>query len=107
QNLVRALCGVVKFNAPLPHPRRASRTSPKSAAIHVSLGDACRYLGRHDDAIVQYVQALAISPGLTDAHINLGGCFHATGRREQAIRSYQRALTVDPGLADAHYNLGN
>jgi tetratricopeptide (TPR) repeat protein len=63
--------------------------------------------GRVDEAIVQYQDALRISPRYDDAHDNLGNALLQKGEVGKAISEYQEALSINPGLAGAHYNLGN
>jgi tetratricopeptide (TPR) repeat protein len=72
-----------------------------------SLGDCCRRLGRHQDAIAHYRRALSIHPETSGVLLNLGGCHQAVAQLEPAIQAFHQALAQDPHLAEAHYNLGN
>ena len=49
-------------------------------------------LGRHEQAIAHYEQALASNPNYTHAHINLGSALAALGRNDEAVAQYEKAL---------------
>jgi tetratricopeptide (TPR) repeat protein len=72
-----------------------------------NLGDGCRRLGRHRDAITHYMRALSIHPETSGVLLNLGGCHQAAGQLEPAIQAFHQALAQNPHQAEAHYNLGN
>lgn len=65
------------------------------------------YRGNNDEAVQNYVQALAIAPEYLDAHNNLGAALHSLGKYEEAISSYQKATRINPRDADAFFNTGN
>ncbi len=77
------------------------------ADAHRKLGNAFVNMGRIDEAIKQYQEALAINPGYAAAHVNLGNAFLQKGEVDDAISHYERALQIKPGEAEMHYNLGN
>jgi tetratricopeptide (TPR) repeat protein len=85
----------------------AADAPPMLGHAFASLGDGCRRLGRHRDAIVHYTRALAIHPETSGVLLNIGGCHQAVAQFEPAIQAFQRALAHDPRLPEAHYNLGN
>lgn len=62
--------------------------------------------GRDQDAIVEWNNALALSPGDAKAHNNLGTVLVRQGRVEEAMAHWRKALEADPALAEAHNNLG-
>ena len=72
-----------------------------------SRGSPCRKLGRIQEAIAHYEQALRIKPDYAEAHNNLGIALAQTGKIEDAIGQYEQALRIKPDYAEAHYNLGN
>ena len=64
-------------------------------------------LGRLDEALASYTQAIALKPNLAEAHGNLGNTFQELSRLDEALASYTQAIALKPDFADAHYNLGN
>jgi predicted negative regulator of RcsB-dependent stress response len=61
---------------------------------------------RHQEAVMQYEQALRIDPDYAEAHNDLGYALEQAGRFTDAIEHYEIALRMDPDLAEAHNNLG-
>jgi tetratricopeptide (TPR) repeat protein len=72
-----------------------------------NLGNVYRALGRHEEALDCYRQALAADPRHTVALNNQGAALQALARFDAARDSYAAALAVKPDYADPHYNLGN
>ena len=64
-------------------------------------------MGKLEEAVVQYRQALALQPAYAMAHNNLGTTLGELGKPEEAVVHYRQALALQPALAEASYNLGN
>jgi tetratricopeptide (TPR) repeat protein len=79
---------------------------PNNVRAHNNLGLALAQVGKLDDAIGHYEQALRIKPDYAEAHNNLGNALLQTGRIEAAVGHLEQALQTDPDFAEAHYNLG-
>jgi tetratricopeptide (TPR) repeat protein len=77
------------------------------AAAHNDLGAVLMQVGKINDAIGHYEQALRINPNYADVHYNLGGALVQAGRVPEAIGHWQQAVRIKPDFAEAHYNLGN
>jgi tetratricopeptide (TPR) repeat protein len=58
------------------------------------------------EAIINYIEALKISPNESDVHSNLGVAYQEQGDTEQAILCYIEAIRLDTNNAEAHRNLG-
>jgi tetratricopeptide (TPR) repeat protein len=77
-----------------------------------SRGASYNSIGRYQDAIEDYKQAIRINPDYAEAHYNLGIAYGELGRNQQAIDSFKQAIRLKQaarfklGLAEAHYNLG-
>ena len=71
-----------------------------------NLGVAYGKLGRWQDAVEAYKQAIRIKPDFAEAHCNLGVAYGELGRSQDAIESYKQAIRIKPDYAEAHYNLG-
>jgi tetratricopeptide (TPR) repeat protein len=80
---------------------------PDNPRAHNNLGLALVQLGRRQEAMGQYEQALRIEPDYAEAHNNLGIALVQQGSLQEAIGHYEQALRVKPDLAKAHNNLGN
>lgn len=86
--------------------RRANELRPR-AMICILLGGAYDKLGRHEDALQEVWQALAIDPNYEEAHYNLGCVLRKRDDREGAIDRFRRAIAIDPDYQVAHADLGS
>ena len=73
--------------------------TPGNGRAHDSLGAVLAMIGRFDDAIAQYQQALTIEPDDAEVHNNFGAALEGWERLEAAIAEYDKALKVDPDNA--------
>ena len=53
-------------------------------------------MGRTDEAITHYHQALRIKPDYVDAHYNLGIAYVNTGKIDEAVQQFRTALRLRP-----------
>ena len=63
-------------------------------------------LGKIEEAIVQYSEAIRLEPNNARTHNNLGVALADQGKLREAIAHYSEALRIAPS-AGAHYNLGS
>ncbi len=64
--------------------------------IHYGIGGLLAGLGRGEEAIAQFEQAIAGDPELLDARIKLGNAFARGGRFDEAIAAYSQVLEARP-----------
>ncbi|MDB4244183.1 tetratricopeptide repeat protein [bacterium] len=79
----------------------------ESVNLYNILGAANQQLGKLDQAVLAYKNALLLKPDYADAYYNLGNALHKQGKLDEAIESYNKALLLKPDYALAYYNLGN
>ena len=72
---------------------------------HYNLGLALAKSQRHDEAIEQYQEALAIDPNDQDSHTNLGFSYEAKGRTDDAVREFRWVLAEIQRTVDADNKL--
>jgi len=94
------------YSAALDLVRRRIALGPDRASDYAMLGRLLVILGRGEEAIVAYQQALAIDPGASMLHCALGNALAELGRVEAALESYRRALALQPDMVEAHGNIG-
>ena len=86
--------------------RQILQADPAQAkALHL-LGLVAHRVGRWDEAIGCYNQALRLHPGLADIHNSLGAALAARGQFVEALASFEEALRQRPDYPEAHDNLG-
>jgi tetratricopeptide (TPR) repeat protein len=86
--------------------RRAAELEPRTADMHVNLGNAWLTMGELDEAVACYRRALELDPRSTTAHDYLGMALARQGHAEEALASFRRASELDPRFAQAHANAG-
>jgi protein O-mannosyl-transferase len=77
-----------------------------NSTAHFNLGNALEKMGRTDEAITHFQEALQIKPDYSEAHNNLGYVLMQKGRVDEAITHLQSALQIRPDNAEACNNLG-
>jgi tetratricopeptide (TPR) repeat protein len=83
----------------------AARGQPV-AEFSDTLGDVLVALGRLDEALPYYEEALALRPDLSLTHKNFGSALCALGRATEAVPHFEAALRLSPGDPTAHSNMG-
>jgi len=63
-------------------------------------------VGRIDEAIENYNEAICLKPDYAEAHNNLGIALKEQGRLAEAVESYEQAVRLRPHYAEAHNNMG-
>jgi tetratricopeptide (TPR) repeat protein len=81
---------------------------PQSAGARLNLGYALeKGMGRLDEAIAEYREAIRINPNFAEAHTNLGRALRDKGQLDEAIAECREAVRLSKGLATPHIGLGN
>jgi len=65
-----------------------------------NLGKALLNLGRVNEAVESYRQALALKPDYAEADCGLGSAWLALGKLDEAVASCRRAVERNPQLCD-------
>ena len=78
---------------------------PRTAAAYVNRGNLYFLLGRSDEALDDYENALRVSPGLAEAYVCRGGILIFRREYERAINDYRHAIKLAPNLTKAHVGL--
>jgi Flp pilus assembly protein TadD len=68
-------------------------------------GIAYGKLGRYQEAIEDFRQAIKFRPDYVEAHSNLGVAYGGLGRSQEAIEAFGQAIMIDPDYAEVRYNL--
>jgi tetratricopeptide (TPR) repeat protein len=77
-----------------------------SAKLYVRLGSTLHSLGRRDQALACYHQALSLDGESFEAWFKLGLVLQDGRRPDRAAEAYLQALALRPDLAEAEVNLG-
>jgi tetratricopeptide (TPR) repeat protein len=71
-----------------------------------TLGKVLAALGRYDEALACFQEALALRPGIALTHQRIGTALCALGRASEAAPHFEAALRLSPGDTAAHVNMG-
>ena len=63
-------------------------------------------MGRNEEELACYNEALKINPRDAEAWYNKGNALGALGRTEEELACYNEALKINPQYTDAWYNKG-
>lgn len=77
-----------------------------TAQTHHKYGYRLMENQRHEEAIAQFRQALALDNRYDNAYFNIAACYEALGKYALAIENYQRELAVDTSDEAAVYRIG-
>ena len=75
---------------------RAADAAPGHITARVNRGNLLRALGRWEDALSSYDDALGIEPGNAEIFNNRGALLADMGRHEEALASYDTAIAIKP-----------
>jgi serine/threonine protein kinase/Flp pilus assembly protein TadD len=88
--------------------REAARVNAQDPpGAHFACGNWLRGVGRLEEAIVEYKEALRLMPNLPMAHYILGAALWQKGRPDEAISEFKEHLRLQPDHVSAHVSLGN
>src|SRR6266508_2182105 len=102
----RMHCQQDRFEQGIAFSLRSLASDPKQARVHNLIGCALYRMGRRDEALVNFDQAVSLQSEFTDAHENRGNLLSEFGRLAEAIESYDRALALRPDSVNAWRNRG-
>jgi tetratricopeptide (TPR) repeat protein len=99
--------------APAAGGKPAGQAPPdnaRTAAYYDNLGAAAAHIGKSDDAVNAYKQAVELNPaGAGQYYYNLGALLtnanmaNDVNIRKQAIEAFDKAIAADPNRADAYF----
>ncbi|MBU0484619.1 MAG: tetratricopeptide repeat protein [Proteobacteria bacterium] len=76
------------------------------AEAHYGLGKALKKLGKNDDALNNFKEAVRIVPDSLEMRQSLAESYTATEHIGEAVREYENVLKMNPNLFSEHVNLG-
>jgi len=86
--------------------RQAQRIKPDVVETQLSVGDLLVAMGRNQDAIEHYFDALNTLPGSAAIHTALAIVLDDNGANAKAIHHFQKAIEIDANFTEAHHGLG-
>ncbi len=73
---------------------------------HYNLGLSLAALGKHQEAVASFAEAIKIKPDYWEAHYNMGVAYSKLENYPRALEAFRKTLEIKPDEAQAHYNLG-
>jgi tetratricopeptide (TPR) repeat protein len=94
------------WSAALTCFQKTTEKNPLFTDAWVDVGYCYGNLGRYQDAVDAYKQAIKIKPDYAEAHYNLGITYCILHRYQDSIEACKQAIRIKPDYAEAHNNLG-
>ena len=98
--------------SPAPKPKPATADDNQNlAGYYYNLGVASARLGKSDEAIKDFQQAITLNPAKAGSYYyNMGVVLHNTAKdvegKKAAVAAFDKAIEVDPTKAEAYYLKG-
>ena len=86
--------------------KKAALLEPGSAAVLANRAHLVRILGRVEEAVSLYEQAIALDPLRANFHLALGYELYFLDRNEGALAALQKAQELNPQLSSLHLTYG-
>lgn len=102
---VLRLCAQKRHEAALGHVRRLCRDHPNQPALLNLLGYVLTDMGRLEDALEPYGQAIALEPDFDEAMNNIASVYTRLQRYTEALAYYQDIVRRGQADADVYRNL--
>lgn len=96
-----------RFRVELENAQATLAAHPNDPTAHLGFAQLLTDMGRRDEAITQYQQALRLDPSNASAHYNLANLLAEYGRNDDALSHYTTAALLDPNNPRIQINLGN
>jgi tetratricopeptide (TPR) repeat protein len=72
------------------------------AEVVLEKGQALLSLGKADQALATFEEAIFLDADCAEAHVKKGRALEKLNRSEEALASYERAIALDPGMGTAY-----
>jgi len=94
------------FEESLRELRTADEIDPENSIVKEQIGEVLLFLGKNEDAISAYLEALKVDPDSPRYANNIGVAYHRLGKLDKAISWYNEAISKDESYAVSWNNLG-
>ncbi|MCP4623290.1 MAG: tetratricopeptide repeat protein [bacterium] len=84
----------------------SSALEGQKAAFYVNLGFSYYRVGKYQETVEQFENALSLDKNYRNIHALLGSAFLEMGNTDKAIAAYKKQIELTPQVAGYHYNLG-
>lgn len=82
------------------------KVDPNSWRVHQVLAQTAAEGEHHEDAIIEYLEAIKLAPTQPGLHEELGTEYRSAGKMEEADAAFRQELELDPYNVLAKYKLG-
>ena len=79
----------------------------KSLTLWNLMGASAAQIGKLDEAVRAFQEAISLNPKNAWAHNNIGNALRKQNKLDKAIEAYNKALSIKPDLAEAYSSIGN
>lgn len=87
--------------------KKSKKINPDSAGDYLNLGNDYGKLGKYEEAINAYKEAIKLKPDYANAYYNLGFYYSRLERFKEAIIAFKESIRFKPDDESAHCSLGS
>jgi tetratricopeptide (TPR) repeat protein len=84
----------------------SAQPAPSDAAAAYNHGVEAERVGRHDQAVADLTEAIALKPDFAEAYESRGVAYDQKGLYDRAIADYTRAIALGAAIAETYFNRG-
>jgi len=92
--------------APSGGGQSSASAAPVTARDFYAVGYKASDAGKYDEAIGDFMSAIALKADYAEAYNMLGFCLRKTGKVQDAMQNYQKALALKPNFPEAREYYG-
>ncbi len=86
--------------------RTGKALGPNLAVAYTNRGIAYTSLGRREQALADFTEAIRLAPNAPYPYYNRGNAYYDLGKFDEALADYSAAIERGPEMALAYYNRG-
>jgi len=83
------------------------KSSPTDFQARILRGESLAALGKHDEAIQEFMSIIAENPDIPEVYFQLANLFLGIGDQEKALENFEKVKKIDPNFPVIEENIAN
>lgn len=94
------------YETTITHISQAVQIDENNCQYFSNLGEACRRVGKLEEALDAFDKAIVLKPDFLKGHLGAGNTLRDMGKNKEAVSKFRLALAINPNFAEAYHYLG-